>query len=128
MNTGVFGVLMMLPSRKRVADADGNVRRLPATSAETYDDIAGAGRRYPALAIAMGVCCISLIGIPLTVGFLGKLYILLPAFALAGDDNIADSGRTAMWWLIGLTVLNAAIGAAYYLRIVSTMVLGASPE
>jgi NADH:ubiquinone oxidoreductase subunit 2 (subunit N) len=128
MNTGVFAVLMMLPSRRRVTDADGNVRRLPATSAETYDDIAGTGRRYPALAIAMGVCCISLIGIPLTVGFLGKLYILWPAFELARDQNITDSGRHAMWWLIGLTVLNAAIAAAYYLRIIASMVLSPSVE
>ena len=70
---GVFGVLMMLPSRQRITDADGVVHRLPATSAETYDDITGAGRRHPMLALAMAICCISLIGIPLTVGFLGKL-------------------------------------------------------
>jgi NADH-quinone oxidoreductase subunit N len=128
MNAGVFGVLMMLPSRRRVTDEDGNVRRLPATSAETYDDIAGTGRRYPMLAAAMAVCCISLIGIPLTVGFLGKLYILWPAVTLAGDPAVSDSGKLAMWWLVGLTVLNAAIGAAYYLRIISSMVLNPSPE
>ncbi len=128
MNIGVFGVLMMLPNRARVTDADGNVRRLPATSAETYADIAGAGRRYPWLAVAMTICCISLIGIPLTVGFLGKLYILWPAVSLAGDSAVTRSGQVAMWWLVGLTVLNAAIGAAYYLRIIAAMVLQPSQE
>lgn len=128
MNAGVFAVLMMLPSRRFVTDFEGRTRSLPATSAETYAEIAGAGRRHPWLAVVMGICCISLIGIPLTVGFLGKLYILRPAIDLAGSDTISDSGRTAMWWLVGLTVLNAAISAGYYLRIIRDMVLLPSPE
>lgn len=128
MNAGVFAVLMMLPSRRYITDFEGKVRRFPATSAETYADIAGAGRRHPWLAVTMSVCCISLIGIPLTAGFLGKLYILWPAVTLAGDSGLSASGRTAMWWLVGLTVLNAAIGAAYYLRIIAAMVLSPSAE
>lgn len=128
MNAGVFAVLMMLPSRRYITDFEGKVRRFPATSAETYADIAGAGRRHPWLAVTMSVCCISLIGIPLTAGFLGKLYILWPAVTLAGDSGVSVTGRTAMWWLVGLTVLNAAIGAAYYLRIIAAMVLAPSAE
>ena len=128
MNAGVFGVLMMLPTRRRVTDRAGNPRTLPATSAETYDDLAGAGRRHPLLAAAMAVCCISLIGIPLTAGFLGKFYILQPAIDLATRDATGAAGRTAMRWLIGLTAVNFAIGAAYYLKIVVAMVLTPSPE
>src|SRR5690606_33807064 len=93
MNAGVFGVLMMLPSRRRITDADGQIRRLPATSAEDYDDIAGAARRFPLLGVAMGICCISLIGIPLTVGFLAKFYIIRPALLLAGNGQITDAGQ-----------------------------------
>ncbi len=85
MNAGVFGVLMMLPTRERITDSDGNVFRPPATSAETYDEIRGVGRQHPLLTAAMAVCCISLIGIPLTVGFLGKFYVFRPALELAQD-------------------------------------------
>ena len=128
MNAGVFGVLMMLPTRGRVVDRQGNVRRLPATSAETYADLAGVGRRHPVLTAAMAVCCISLIGIPLTAGFLGKFYILRPAVELAQRAGTGEGGRVWMNWLIGLTALNFAIGAAYYLKIIVTMTLVASPE
>jgi NADH-quinone oxidoreductase subunit N len=118
MNSGAFGVLMMLPSR----DAGDSVRpdapqRAPvATTAETYDDLAGQGKRHVALGLAMAVCCFSLIGIPLTVGFLGKVYLIQPALA---------SGLT---WLVVITMVNAAISAAYYLRIVATMFLRPAPD
>lgn len=128
MNAGVFGVLMMLPSRRRVTDNEGQLRRLPATSAEDYDDIAGAARRFPLLGVAMSICCISLIGIPLTVGFLAKFYIIRPALILAGNDQITSAGQTALYWLVGLTLINAAIGAAYYLRIITTMTLTPSAD
>jgi NADH-quinone oxidoreductase subunit N len=105
MNIGAFGVLMLLPSR------DGK----PATSAETFDDLAGQGRKNVALGLAMAVCCFSLIGIPLTVGFLGKYYLLLPVF------------KGHLIWLGILTVVNAAISAAYYLRIVAAMFLRPEP-
>lgn len=125
MNSGVFGVLMMLPTRKVFIDADGNRRRLPTATAETYADLRGIGRRHPFLTAAMAVCCISLIGIPLTVGFLGKFFVIRPALQLAEAGGVT---ATWMYWLIGLTVLNAAVAAAYYLRIVSEMILLRSVE
>ncbi len=108
MNVGVFGVLMLLPSR------DGK------SSAETFEDIAGQGRKHIGLGLAMAVACFSLIGIPLTVGFVGKLLIIKPALAAA---SASDSMSTAMIWLVVITMANAAISAAYYLRIVATMFL-----
>jgi len=118
MNSGAFGVLMLLPSR----DAGDSVRpdgpqpAPVATTAETYDDLAGQGKRHVALGLAMAVCCFSLIGIPLTVGFIGKVYLIQPALA---------SGLT---WLVVITMVNAAISAAYYLRIVATMFLRPAPD
>jgi NADH-quinone oxidoreductase subunit N len=103
-NAAAFGVLMMLPSRDSTAGR-------PATSAETIEDLAGQGRKHPALGLCMTVCCLSLIGIPLTVGFIGKLLLIKPA--LSGG----------FVWLAIITVVNAAISAAYYLRIVATMFL-----
>ena len=103
-NAAAFGVLMMLPSRDSIAGK-------PAISAETIEDLAGQGRKHPMLGLCMTVCCLSLIGIPLTVGFIGKLLLIKPALS---------GGFT---WLAIITVVNAAISAAYYLRIVATMFL-----
>src|SRR2546423_599876 len=99
MNTAAFGVLMLLPSR----DGEG--------SAETFDDLAGQGRRHVGLGLAMAVACFSLIGIPLTAGFAGKVFLIVPAL------------RGGMIMLVIVLVLNAAVSAADYLRIVATMVL-----
>jgi NADH:ubiquinone oxidoreductase subunit 2 (subunit N) len=113
MNAAAFGVLMMLPAKPQPA---WERNRRPSTgSAETFDDIAGAGIRHVGLGLAMAVACFSLIGIPLTVGFFGKLYLIQAAWA------------GGMAWLVVLMMVNAAIGAAYYLRIVGTMFLRPEP-
>lgn len=114
MNVGVFAVLLMLPSR------DPKV----ATSAETFEDLAGQGRNHPALGLAMAVGCFSLIGLPLTVGFFGKLYLIVPAWQLA---KASPAWSNAMTWLVLITMVNAAISAAYYLKIVATMFLRPEP-
>jgi NADH-quinone oxidoreductase subunit N len=119
MNAAAFGVLALLPSR--MADLNARARGLPievtppATTAETFEDLAGQGRRHPLLGLAMAISCFSLIGLPLTVGFFGKLYLIKPAL----------DGR--FYWLVIITVVNAAISAAYYLRIVATMFLRPDP-
>ncbi len=104
-NIAAFGVLQLLPSR----------HNRPATSAETFEDIAGQGRKNIALGLAMTVACLSLTGIPLTVGFIGKIYLTLPA----GHANLM--GLSVVLWV------NAAISAAYYLRIVIAMFLRSEP-
>lgn len=113
MNVGAFGVLQLIPSR----DGKG--------SAETFEDLAGTGRKRVGLGLAMAVCCFSLIGIPLTIGFMGKLMIIKPALAAAVAPHRAGtpSVSSAMTWLIIITMINAAISAAYYLKIVATMFL-----
>ncbi len=113
MNIGAFGVLQLLPAR------DGK------SSAETFEDLAGRGHNHIVLGLAMAVCCFSLTGIPLTVGFMGKLMIVKPAVAIAMAKTPLghQSVRPAMVWLIAITMANAAISAAYYLRIVATLFL-----
>jgi NADH-quinone oxidoreductase subunit N len=114
MNVGIFAVLLMLPSREpRIA-----------TSAETFEDLAGQGRKHPVLGLATAAACFSLIGLPLTVGFLGKLYLIAPALQLARMD---EARQSAMVWLVVITMINAAVSAAYYLRIVATMFLRPEP-
>lgn len=67
--------------------------------------------RRPWLAAVMTVSFLSLAGIPLTAGFIGKFYVL----AL----GIAD----ARWWLVGGIVVGSAIGLFYYLRVMVTLYL-----
>jgi NADH-quinone oxidoreductase subunit N len=100
-NVAAFGVLVLLPSRKSA----------PATTAETFDDLAGLGREHVLLGLAMAVSCFSLIGLPLTVGFFGKLLLILPAW------------KANLTWLVVILVANAAVSAAYYLRIVGSLFL-----
>jgi NADH-quinone oxidoreductase subunit N len=146
MNVGAFGVLMLLPTREVTyapaaaaeagetsgpievtatgaseAQAAGTAtsrhpRPLPATTAETFDDLAGQGRRHPWLGLAMAVCCFSLIGLPATIGFFGKYYLVLPAL---------HSGLVV---LVVVMMINAAVSAAYYLKIVQAMYLRPLPE
>ena len=61
----------------------------------------------------------SLIGLPLTVGFFGKIFLIGPAL---------DVGTTPMRWLVGILLVNAAISAAYYLRVIATMFLRPLPD
>jgi NADH-quinone oxidoreductase subunit N len=75
----------------------------------TLEDYAGLGRKSPMLAATFTFFLMSLIGIPITGGFFAKFYVL---------NSILKSG------LIGLSiilVMNSAIGAYYYLRIIVMM-------
>jgi len=72
-------------------------------------DFAGLGRKYPALAAAMTVFMLSLMGIPPTLGFVGKFYLFRAVIA----------GQFYLLAVIG--VLTTLISAYYYLRVVVTM-------
>ena len=72
-------------------------------------DYAGLGKKYPALAAAMTVFMLSLIGFPPTLGLVGKFY-LFRAVLSGGYLGLAIIG-----------VLTSLISAYYYLRVVVTM-------
>jgi NADH-quinone oxidoreductase subunit N len=91
------------------------------TEVETLEELAGISRRAPGAALAFAVCVFSLMGIPPTAGFLGKVYIFSSALSLSAAHPMRD----AMIVLVVIGVINTAIGAAYYLRIVATAYLGA---
>jgi NADH-quinone oxidoreductase subunit N len=73
------------------------------------DDLAGLGRRQPVVAGLFALFLFSLIGVPLTGGFLGKFYIFKAAL---------DAG---LIWLTVLGLLNSAVAAYYYLRLIVVM-------
>ena len=73
------------------------------------NSFAGLASRSPGRAAAMGILMLSLTGIPPTVGFFAKLFVLLAA---------VDAGLA---WLAVILVLNAALAAFYYLRVVVYM-------
>ena len=73
------------------------------------DDLSGLFWRQPLLAVLMLLALLSLAGIPLTAGFVGKFYLF--AAAVSG----------AHWLLLGALVLGSGIGIYYYLRVVYQM-------
>src|ERR1700683_3679116 len=72
-------------------------------------DLAGLGRRQPVTAAMLTIFLLSLIGVPLTGGFFGKFYI----FRAALESNLV--------WLTVLGLLNSAVAAYYYLRLLVVM-------
>lgn len=73
------------------------------------DDFAGLAQRQPAMAAMLTIFLLSLIGVPLTGGFFGKFYI----FKAALDAKLI--------WLTVIGLLNSAVAAYYYLRILVVM-------
>ena len=73
------------------------------------EDFGGLAARQPWLAVALTVFLLSLIGIPPTAGFVGKFYLFGAAV------------RSGYIWLAVIGVLNSAVAAYYYLRIIVYM-------
>ena len=88
----------------------------PERPVETVDDLAGLARSHPVMALAMAICLFSLAGIPPLAGFLGKFNLFVAAFSASADP---DEGMYFSLAVIG--VINSAIGAYYYLKIVVAM-------
>ncbi|MFH1560890.1 MAG: NADH-quinone oxidoreductase subunit N [Chloroflexota bacterium] len=85
------------------------------TGSDMISSFAGMGRRAPFLAIVLAFSMVSLLGIPPTAGFIGKLYM----FSAAMKSDLA--------WLVVVGVVNSAVSAYYYLRVIRVMYT-AQPE
>src|SRR6266436_3054163 len=75
----------------------------------SLDDYAGLSERQPWVAAALSVYLLSLLGLPITAGFFGKLYI----FKAAVNSHLL--------WLAVLMAINSVIGAYYYFRLIVVM-------
>ncbi|SDI24308.1 NADH-quinone oxidoreductase subunit NuoN [Pseudomonas abietaniphila] len=96
---GAFGVITLMSSPYSGRDADAMF------------EYRGLFWRRPYLTAVLTVMMLSLAGIPLTTGFIGKFYI------------IATGVEAHLWWLTGSLVIGSAIGVFYYLRVMVTLYL-----
>jgi NADH-quinone oxidoreductase subunit N len=92
---GAFGALILCGSR--------------GAEAVSYEDLAGLGKRHPAAAFAFSLFLFSLAGVPPTAGFFGKLYVVKAAMG------------AGLYPLTIILLLNSALGAYYYLRVLVFM-------
>jgi NADH-quinone oxidoreductase subunit N len=79
------------------------------TERDQLEDLSGLFWRQPALALLFSIALMSLAGIPLTAGFIGKFYLFTTGV------------NAALWGLLALLVVGSAISIFYYLRIIYTM-------
>jgi len=77
----------------------------------TFDGFNGFARKQPVIALLLTVFLLSLAGIPLTLGFFSKYYMVAAALATGGK----------YLWLIILAMLCAAVSVYYYFRVIQAM-------
>lgn len=94
----------------------------PNRPVETFDDLAGLRETHPYSAAMLALFLFSMIGLPLTAGFAGKLLLFMSALATPAAAPMRD--LFVILAVVG--AVNAAIGAYYYLRVVSAMFLRSS--
>jgi NADH-quinone oxidoreductase subunit N len=92
---GAFGIMTVLSG--------------PQDEAASIDDYRGLFWRRPLVAGVFTTMLLSLAGIPLTAGFLGKFYI------------IAAGASESRWVLLFTLVVSSTIGLFYYLRVIVAM-------
>jgi NADH-quinone oxidoreductase subunit N len=95
MNMGAFAIVTLIARRN---DRHNEV-----------DDYNGIGFLSPVLAFSLSLFLLSLLGMPLTAGFMGKVMVFTTAV------------RQGYVWLVVIGVLNTAISAYYYLRLIIVM-------
>ncbi|MFI3311559.1 MAG: NADH-quinone oxidoreductase subunit NuoN [Ewingella sp.] len=98
---GAFGVVSLMSSPYKGPDA------------ESLFSYRGLFWHKPILSAVMTVMMLSLAGIPMTLGFIGKFYV------------IATGVTAHLWWLTGAVVVGSAIGLYYYLRVTVSLYLSA---
>ncbi len=94
-----FGVVVQVSSPYQGADADN------------LHNYRGLFWKRPYLASVMTVAMLSMAGVPMTAGFIGKFYVVMTGVG------------AKLWWLLAALVLGSALGLYYYLRFMLTMYL-----
>jgi NADH-quinone oxidoreductase subunit N len=112
MNIGAFGVIISLRRRGIIGDE--------------VDDLTGLGQKAPGMALMMAIFMLSLGGLPVTGGFIGKLYLFWGV--LQRGDVAAQRGEVEgqnwYYWLLGWAALNTVVSFYYYVRFIRAMYIG----
>lgn len=97
-NLGAFAIITLV-ARKNDRKTD-------------FEDYNGLGFRSPVLAFTLSLFMLSLLGLPLTAGFIGKVLVFRSAL---------EANTSLMVALVVIAVINSAISAYYYLRLIVVM-------
>src|ERR1700754_1423288 len=106
MDMGAFGVIISLRRRGIIGD--------------NVEDLTGLGQKSPVLAVMMGVFMMSLGGLPMTGGFIGKWYLFGGLLQRGSGPN----GKSWYTWLAVWAILNTVVSFYYYFRFIKAMFLG----
>jgi NADH-quinone oxidoreductase subunit N len=105
MNMGAFGIVISLRRRGIIGD--------------NVDDMTGLAHKAPGMAAMMTIFMLSLGGLPMTGGFIGK-YFLFGGLLQRGKAD----GKTWYYWLAGWAIINTVVSFYYYVRFIKVMYLG----
>ena len=105
MNMGAFGVIISLRRRGIIGD--------------NVDDLTGLGQKAPLMAAMMAIFMLSLGGLPMTGGFIGKYFLFGGLLQRGADDQ-----KSWYYWLAGWAILNTVVSFYYYVRFIRVMYLG----
>jgi NADH-quinone oxidoreductase subunit N len=105
MNVGAFGVIIAMRRRGVVGDE--------------VDDLTGLGQKAPGLALMMAIFMLSLGGLPVTGGFIGKWFLFGGVI-----QRGAAEGKNWYYWLAGWAALNTVVSFYYYVRFIRAMYIG----
>lgn len=97
-NMGAFAIVTLL--------AEKNDRRTE------FEDYNGIGFKSPLLSFSLSLFMLSLLGLPLTAGFIGKVLVFRPAI---------EAGNRLATALVVVAVVGSAVSAYYYLRLIVVM-------
>ncbi|MCD0487523.1 NADH-quinone oxidoreductase subunit N [Pedobacter sp. MC2016-14] len=79
------------------------------TGSDTFESFNGLAKKNPFTAFVLTIAMLSLSGIPLTAGFMGKYLMFL---------NVMNDYQV---YLVGFAILNALVGFYYYFRVIVAM-------
>ena len=105
MNIGAFGVIIALRRRGIAGDE--------------VDDLTGLGQKAPGVALMMAIFMLSLGGLPVTGGFIGK-WFLFGGLIQRG----AAEGKSWYYWLVAWAAFNTVVSFFYYVRFIRAMYIG----
>ncbi|UAJ65517.1 NADH-quinone oxidoreductase subunit N [Candidatus Schneideria nysicola] len=97
-NVGIFSILILL-------------LELPMKEKDRIDTYKGLFWKYPRVTILLTVMLLSLSGIPMTLGFIGKVYTIIIGI------------HAGLWWLVGSLIVGSLISLLYYLRLIIILYL-----